>query len=226
MIHSIDFRIKSWTPLMMHAPVLLDPVAELKVELDLLVRKTAKNKTPADFARIKDIEWLAGIYSDSQGRPIIPGANIEAAFCQGAKSLRAKPAYEIGLTCPENWPLIYEGPKTVQGLLKDHSFRDVRRAVIPGNGSSVMRCRPIFSTWALEFGVKYLPDIIHGEDIVKMLVHVGKFVGLCDYTPKYGRFFLESYKATPPFEMRSSASASNAKPKKKSRSDSKPEEPE
>jgi len=66
------------------------------------------------------------------------------------------------------------------------------------NKSRVMRTRPIFQDWALEFTVHYMPDVLNKEDITGFMNVAGKYIGLSDWRPKYGRFIIESCESVDP----------------------------
>jgi hypothetical protein len=105
---------------------------------------------------------------------------------EGAKKRKLGEQFKSGILCEGDWPLTYDGPKEVAKLKADRQFRDIRGVRV--NNSRVMRCRPIFVRWALKFAVNFLPDVVNEEQIAEAIRTAGRIVGLCDHTPKYGRF--------------------------------------
>ena len=75
-----------------------------------------------------------------------------------------------------------------EGLLRYlHSRRGLCAFSVPQR-STVMRTRPIFREWELEFTVHFMPDIVDEHSLDEAVEIAGKLIGLSDYRPKYGRF--------------------------------------
>jgi hypothetical protein len=57
-----------------------------------------------------------------------------------------------------------------------------------------MRARPRFDEWCLEFKILNLdPGLLKAEVIKKILEDAGKYYGLGDYRPEFGRFKVERF---------------------------------
>ena len=69
-------------------------------------------------------------------------------------------------------------------------FADVRAVRV--QASRVMRCRPIFRDWSLEFTAMHDPSVMAGRAIAEALEIAGQQIGLGDFRPKFGRFTVES----------------------------------
>jgi len=54
--------------------------------------------------------------------------------------------------------------------------------------NAVMRCRPIFKEWSLNFEVLYFPDQVNTHTLEQVIDICSYSVGLYDWRPKYGRF--------------------------------------
>jgi hypothetical protein len=180
----IEFTVKGASPLIMHNGQLCDPLNPYAKRMKEITSK--KTKTEADFKSLYDIEWEAGLYKDEDGRPYIPGENIEAMLTQAGKKRRLGDAFKAGLLCDGDWTLGHDGPKTFDKLKADGRYRDVKKVKVKQN--SVMRCRPIFASWSLTFVIKYLPDLLNESQVVEAVKVAGQIIGLGDYRPKYGRF--------------------------------------
>lgn len=181
----IGFRIKGTAPLLMHNGLLADPLNPHAKAIKAITAK-GKKKTDEDMEQMALLEWEGGLYVGEGDRVVIPGDNIEGMLISGAMKFRKGPECRAGLLCDGNWPLEYGGPRDIEKLKADGRFRDTRKAGIKGN--SVMRTRPIFPSWSLAFTVMYLPSVLNADQIVQFLQVAGKLIGLCDYTPKFGRF--------------------------------------
>jgi hypothetical protein len=188
---TIDFVIRGLSPLMMHNGRLANPYDPIVRQIKEITGKRS-GKTEADATRLMDLEFEGGLYLDDDGCVVVPGENIEGMIAGGGvKNERMnKSSYLAGIICDGAWPLKYEGPKAVAGLMADHRFRDVRGVVV--DNKRVMRCRPIFRSWSLEFTVHYMPETINPSQVYRAVETAGRIVGLCEYTPKFGRFVVES----------------------------------
>jgi hypothetical protein len=180
---SLDFAIKGIAPLIMHNGQLADPMNDFARQMKEITSK--RKKTETDLQLLADLEWEGSLYLDEKLHPCIPGEIIEAAMAKGARR------FKLGEVCKEavysdgNWPLIYDGPKTIKELKADLRFRD--RRTMPQNGNRIVRCRPVFMPWRAKITIDYLPDLLSEEQVVRILGC--SIVG--DHRPKYGRFVIE-----------------------------------
>jgi len=183
-----------------------DPQNEHAIALKV---QTAKKGTLKDPGLIRKIEWMAGLYLGKDLRPIIPGPNIEAAMRDVAFKLGYnKTEVIIGFTVQDEIPIIYDGPKDLEKLFAHGDFVDSR--VVAVQRARIVRTRPIFKTWALNFTLQ-VSDTFVGPDKKKeaksggkkdaepdaytskpvgqvLLEEAGRLNGIGDFTPRYGRF--------------------------------------
>ena len=68
---------------------------------------------------------------------------------------------------------------------------DLKPVVI--NRSRVIRARPRFDAWMLDFTVEINDPIITPSSLKQFIVDAGKYNGLLDFRPLYGLFELLSY---------------------------------
>lgn len=181
--------IKSITPLLMHRGGLADPLDDWARRIKEVTGK--KNKTEADYQELKRLEWHGSIYADDQGRPCIPGQNIENMLGQAAAKLRLKTVSRSALFCDGDFPLIYKGPKAYDDLWGDPEFVDSRLESV--NRNKVVRTRPIFRDWSLEFGVSIETDQLNESQLQQILEIGGRCISLGDRRPKFGRFEVVSF---------------------------------
>ena len=183
----VKVRIQGFTPTIMHNGQLADPTNKWTRAIKVITSKTAKQKTDADFAELVRLEWYAGLYVDDNGAPCWPGENIECMIKHGARKQAKGKEVEKGLLCQGNWPLTFDGPKTADELWDlDPQFRITKAAKI--GPSKVMRTRPIFPDWELDFDIHYCADYFNLEQLTHWLEVAGTDVGLSDWRPRYGRF--------------------------------------
>lgn len=183
----LSFHIEGISPLLLHNGRLANPLDKIVREIKKITGK--RKKTEEDLMGLMKLEWYGSLYVEDS-RIVIPGNNIESMLCYAAKKTKMGEVCKSGILCDGNWPLDYNGPKEIDVLFNDGEFIDTRGCVV--GQSRVMRTRPIFKTWSLKFDVSYLPDIVESAETVKSwVVTAGRLIGLCDFTPKFGRFMLK-----------------------------------
>jgi hypothetical protein len=176
--------------LLMHNGQLVDPLNEFSKRLKEQTKK--RKKSDADHMLIAEIEFQGGLYFDPVHGPYIPGTVIDACLKAGATRSRLGKVFESCIsTTGDIYPLIYDGPRTREGLWADPRFRDRRAAGV--QKARVMRTRPKFNGWSLEFDVHLLPCDANPEDLKRAIVDAGIYSGLCDYRPRFGSFNLVSF---------------------------------
>lgn len=75
---------------------------------------------------------------------------------------------------------------TKEQLINNYEYRDTRIMVV--QRSKVVRTRPRFDQWKIQFNLMYDEEKIDLDTIIQALENAGKYVGLCDSRPKYGKF--------------------------------------
>lgn len=181
------YKLTGTRDLIMHNGRLADP---LDPHTKALAEVTAiRGKTEADHREVARRELIGGLYIDDDG-PYIPGQNIETLIRDGAKFRKLGKAMTQGVMLEEfDVPLDYVGPRTAEEIAKDPDMT-LRESVKVGT-SRVMRTRPRFSRWSLTFNVEYDEDRVDVADIDRALIDAGKYIGLGDWRPRYGRFEME-----------------------------------
>lgn len=189
MYKTIAFEIKGVVPTIMCNGQTADPLNPLSKEMKKISSK--KNKTEEDHLELARIEWHASLYLDDKGHPCWPSENLESMLISAAKKTRKGTDAKVGIFIEDNAPVIYEGPKTAEGLWKYKAFDNnpfISRVPVVVNRARVMRTRPIFYEWSLCFDVNFLPDMFDSDQLVDIVATAGRIVGLSDWRPKYGRF--------------------------------------
>lgn len=187
MFSSIVFRLTGVAPLLMHNIQLANPTNQWARSMKEITGK--RGKTDDDYERIAEFEWMGGVYVDSMARPCIPGEIIESGLVAAAKKFKMGQRFLGGVMSDGNWTLEYDGPKNAEKLWLDYpQFKDVR-AVRVGN-ARVMRTRPIFRDWAATVEVKYDPENVNRDSVVRAMQTLGT-LGIMDFRPKFGRFQAE-----------------------------------
>lgn len=193
----LTFHIEGTTPLLLHNGRLSDQLDPMSKALDKAVKFSKKTKTDEAIAEVAHLEFLGSLYIGDDGAPCIPGEVLEAGIRSGAKATKEGKSVQTGLYCDGNFPIIYEGPKTPeelwehrtpgeQHIIAGRPFVDRRRVRV--GQAAVMRTRPIFHAWQLEFTVYYEPTIVNRQSVIDFVTTLGRTVGLCEIRPRFGRF--------------------------------------
>lgn len=193
----VRVTIEGTSPLLMHNGQLADPLNEWSKKLKKYTAK--RQKTDDDYNEMARIEFMGGLYYDEKDGVYIPGDNIATMVRDGGKLKKRGATVQRGVECLDlRCPLIYEGPRTREGLW-DLKFRDIRTIKNGPTGGRTPRCRPYFSQWSVSFQLWYDPAVINLEDLRQCVVDAGTAVGLGDYRPgspkggRYGRFKLTTW---------------------------------
>ena len=136
------------------------------------------------------------LYRDDEGKICVPALNVKASIREAAKDYKVpgkgrktfKDYVKAGIIVePEMIPL-----KTPNGDPEKAWKVDIRPVVV--QRSRIMRARPRFDQWELEFYVKILDPIITPEDLKKFIEDAGRFKGLCDFRPEFGLFSVAEFR--------------------------------
>lgn len=184
MYDSIKFRIQGVTPTIVHNGRLANPLDPIVKKIKELTSK--RNKTDSDLEELARLEWTGGHYENDDEESCWPGECIEAMLVSAAQKSRKGKDVKAGLMVDGLIPIIHPGPKKIPDMWGDENFRLTNKVKI--QKSSVMRTRPIFRTWEMQFDVSYLPDVLNPQFVRDTMIVAGRLVGLSDWRPKFGRF--------------------------------------
>ena len=178
-------------PMLMHAPILCDPLHPEQVKLAKITSK--HKKTEKDHLNIDKIKYVNAIYYDEEIGIYIPTANIHASLLEGAKKNRRGPMIKSGVIfTEEKVKLDYNGPKTPEKLFENPYFVDRRSICIGGKKSSrVMVSRPRFDAWSLKVSCVFSPEVIEKDLLLESWIIAGSMVGIGAYRPHFGRYIVD-----------------------------------
>ena len=134
-------------------------------------------------------ESKAALYTDDDGNPVHPANHIETAMIRQATNYRVpgkgkktyKDFFKSGIMVePLQIPL--NGAKWVV---------DMTPVVV--NRARIMRARPRFDKWTLEFFITNNMEMIREENIKDILSDAGQFSGIGDDHPRHGRFIIKTF---------------------------------
>lgn len=182
-------------PLLLHSDRGVNPLDPIRRQLNALTSK--RKKTDEDHAEIARLDFLLGLPVDAKDRPAIPAYQVKASIRDGAKRTKngtnVRSSIFVHGADRTRWiPLIYDGPKTAAELVETPRFVDTR--TVGMQKKRVMRTRPIFDSWSLEFDMEYDPVTFNADTIEQILEQSGMYVGLGDYRPEFGRYQVETKK--------------------------------
>lgn len=186
----LKVKIIGTRPLLVHSDIFADPLNPLTKAHKSLTAK--RKKTDEDHELIAKSEWRGGLYFAEDIGPFLPGINIESALVAGGKlskmGTQLKRSVEVMDT---RLPLIYEGPRTVEGLW-DQAYYDARSVKV--GTARITRYRPLFRNWAVECEIAFDQESIDRDQVIRCLEDAGQYCGVGDYRPKFGRFTVEVLK--------------------------------
>ena len=125
------------------------------------------------------------LYLNKKGEIVFPAINILSCLREAAVDYKVpgkgKKTYKTYIYAgvsiePSNIPLIFEGDYDI----------DLRPVSV--GKARVMRARPKFEEWALEFTVSRLDTIINIDNLKDIFNGAGRFKGLGDFRPLFGLF--------------------------------------
>lgn len=186
MVRAFQLQI-SGTKLMCHAPTLVDPLSKVTKQFQSISKKTTK--TDADHVAMAELEWYAGLYlAPGIDGPAVPTEALLTCLWEGAKKMRKGDQIKTGIEFSDQFvPLVYDGPRDIDKLVKLPRFHDRRPVVI--SRSRIMRTRPVFRNWALVADGMFDDSKISIEDLNRIITKAGEDIGLLEMrTKKFGRF--------------------------------------
>jgi hypothetical protein len=184
-------RLDSIAPLILHNGDLADPQYPFSIAKKKLT--SSRKKTDSDVEEISKLEFLGSFYGPAPRTDVLIPANmLLGMIIKGAKQLKMGNEAKAGIFINKSFvPLEYKGPRTPQELYEDKKF--VLRKVIKQGTSSIVRVRPIFDKWAIEFEVSFIEEVISEKSIKLLLEKAGLVCGLGDWRPQHGRFVVSRF---------------------------------
>lgn len=181
----IEIALSGVAPLLMKSEQTADPLNEYARRMSEITKKGAK-MTEADHAARDRIQWEASLYWTDELGPYLPAENIQASIKEGAKLTKRGKEIDRALLIVDPAMLIYDGPRSLDDLY-DGGFRD--RRTVKMNGRTRVPCtRARFNAWKTASSGYLDTERLNLRDLQTILDAAGRFCGIGDYRPKFGRY--------------------------------------
>jgi hypothetical protein len=158
---------------------------------DASVERKARAARNSQSRKSDDVESY--VYRTSDGEIGVPGRNFEACLREAGRSLPdprspRKSARELVQSAIQIEPFLASLGRTHWDAV------DVQRAVVQRN--AISRARPMFREgWSVTFDVVVLAaEYIDAAWLHDLISRAGRFIGLGDFRPDYGRFRMHSFR--------------------------------
>jgi hypothetical protein len=178
-----NYEIVGACPLILHNGQLIDPMNPYSKAIKEITGK--RKKTEADHEELAKREWLGGLYLKDE-KPVIMGLMVKAMLIESAKKNKLGKAFKPAIFINGAFPIVYDGPQDVYELWENPDFRLTCNVKV--GQSSIIRTRPKFNVWRLQFAVTIDDEQISVRDVDEALVRAGQIIGLGDWRPQFGRF--------------------------------------
>jgi len=176
--YAVDVRIVGTAPILFHR---YD---------EAVVERTSKAPKNSRSRKVDDVESF--VYRTPEGEIGIPGRNFKACLREAGRSVPdprspRKSARDLVQSA------IQVGPFVASLGRSDWDAVDVQRVVV--RQAAITRARPMFREgWTVDFDVAVLAPEYADEDWLHDLIsRAGRFVGLGDFRPDYGRFRMDAF---------------------------------
>ncbi|WP_293666378.1 hypothetical protein [uncultured Parabacteroides sp.] len=187
-MRTLKFKIIGVSPLLMHDDKTANPFNEYSKQLKAISSK--RKKSDDDLLEMARIEWMAGLYYTKEQGYFIKAECFEGTFLAAAKAKKLGKPFKESVSIPDNPSLEFKHKKLVPDQLFElDEYKDFRTVKIMS--SKVIRCRPIFNQWSCEIEIWFDETRLNEEEVIQIVEYGARYIGVCDYRPKYGRFTVE-----------------------------------
>jgi hypothetical protein len=184
-MEKISVKIQGISPLLQHRYRFADEIEE----------SAKKRSGKKDYS----LEWKSALYWDDLKGIVQPATHLEGAMIKAATSFiipgRGKKTYKdlfrsAVFVSPDFIP---HGLKGTPEKLVEQGKIVIDRRLVRVNNSGVERLRPMLKDWTLEFTIEIQDDQIAKDVVKQILEHAGRYIGIGDFRPKYGRFTITRF---------------------------------
>lgn len=184
---TIKITVKSVSPMLMHSDRTANPLNEHTKRIKAVTSK--RKKTDDDHLELARLEFIASCYHNGTNY-YIPSANFESMLLASAKHFKLGTIIKQALIVPDDASFDFKMKNTPpEHLFEVQEYVDQRTVKI--GTAKTIRTRPIFNDWKCTFTAWLDTDKMNIEEFIKLVENAGRYVGLGDYRPRYGRFDIE-----------------------------------
>ena len=190
----IKIELTGDAPLMMHNGQLANPRNAYAKAMREVSKK--RSKTDDDYDLLARTEWEGGLYLDYDDDVCIPSDNLLALGLAGAKKFKLGKQFSAGVMGVDvSYKLLHNGPKDLDALFNHGGgeFADSRNVRV--QQSFVVRTRPYFRDWGIEFELLCDDTVIDSADVEHAYREAGRVVGCLEMRPRLGRFTVNKFDA-------------------------------
>lgn len=177
-VQNFTVRLTGNSPLVLHNNQCVDPRHPLKKKMAAITGRKGK-KTEADLEELERLEFLAGLYMDDQHGPVMPASNLRRMLIDGARKDKNGKEFESGVFIVADAPIKYDGPRDAEGLWKERD-RFAWSCVVKNQRSSIIRTRPRFKDWQIDFDVITEDSIVSRDMLGTALQRASVMCGIGD----------------------------------------------
>jgi len=154
------------------------------------VAEKAKAAKGSKAKKSDDIETF--VYRDEQNNICLPGEYLRQSII-GASKFRQDPRSPRKSAMDLFKAAIIVETELASLGIKKWDYEDHRRVVIQRN--AITRIRPAISKgWKAVFKILVLlPEYISADDLHDVISNAGRLIGVGDFRPTYGRFFISKF---------------------------------
>lgn len=180
---TVKVIIEGSGPMLMHSDRTANPLNPQTKALKVVTSK--RKKTDEDHYEIARLEFIASCYYN--GKWYLPSANIEAMLLASAKHFKMGTIIKQALIIPDDATFEFSDDKLKpEDLFHVDEYVDQRTVKI--SQAKNIRTRPIFNSWKSVFVCWLDTDKMNVEQLIQIIENAGKYVGIGDYRPRFGKF--------------------------------------
>lgn len=161
MLSKAIVTLKGVTPLLMHAYPL--------VPIEALDKRTPQEQ--AEFAAYRDPDTK---------ELFVPGVNVQRALVSAASYSKGKGRSTLQKTAAA---CLLVTPERLNLGTKEFKI-DSRGVFIPATKGRVIRHRPVFQNWELNFELEWDPTLLKESEVRRIVDDMGQRVGILEFRPE------------------------------------------
>lgn len=195
-IKKFEITIEGITPLIMHCDKACNPLHPITKKMKEIT--SIRKKTDEHHLALSRIEFEAATYYDENIGIYMPSKCLQGCIKAAAKKYKlGKQTKAVILSEAVGYPLEPHSKKSIEDLYQytnksgDHTYVFIENLVV--GTARIMRTRPIFSEWKVNFALYLDPELLPENELRMILDTAGNEYGLCELRPgratgNYGKF--------------------------------------